>query len=72
MPIIPALMRLRQEDYEFKFSMDYIMRCCLKKKPKYQSQAPIYSGGRDQEGHSLKAARANSSVDPISKNPSQK
>jgi hypothetical protein len=33
---------------------------------------PSYSGGRDQEDHSLKPAQANSSGDPISKNPSQK
>jgi hypothetical protein len=31
-----------------------------------------YSGGRDQEDHSLKPAQANSSWDPISKNSSQK
>jgi hypothetical protein len=31
-----------------------------------------YSGDRDQEGHSLKPDLANSSQDPISKNPSQK
>jgi hypothetical protein len=30
---------------------------------------PSYSGGRDQEDHSSKADRANSSRDPISKNP---
>jgi hypothetical protein len=34
---------------------------------------PSYSGGRDQEDHSLKPAWANSLQDPISKkNPSQK
>jgi hypothetical protein len=33
---------------------------------------PSYSGGRDQEDHSSKPAQANSSRDPISKNPSQK
>jgi hypothetical protein len=33
---------------------------------------PSYSGGRDQEYHSLKQAWANSSRDPILKNPSQK
>jgi hypothetical protein len=43
------------------------------------SRAPVahtcnssYSGGRDQEDHGSKPARANSSRDPISKNPSQK
>jgi hypothetical protein len=30
---------------------------------------PSYSGGRDQEDHSLKPAQANSLQDPISKNP---
>jgi hypothetical protein len=30
---------------------------------------PSYSGGRDQDDHSLKTAQANSSQDPISKNP---
>jgi hypothetical protein len=33
---------------------------------------PRYSGGRDQEDHGLKPAQANSSRDPILKNPSQK
>jgi hypothetical protein len=33
---------------------------------------PTYSGSRDQEDVGLKSARANSSQDPISKNPSQK
>jgi hypothetical protein len=33
---------------------------------------PSYSGGRDQEDHSLKPAQANSAQEPISKNPSQK
>jgi hypothetical protein len=33
---------------------------------------PSYSGGRDQEDHGSKAAQANSSQDPILKNPSQK
>jgi hypothetical protein len=33
---------------------------------------PSYSGGRDQEDHILKPARANSSQDPISKIPSTK
>jgi hypothetical protein len=33
---------------------------------------PSYSGGRNQEDCSLKLARANSSQDPISKNPLQK
>jgi hypothetical protein len=33
---------------------------------------PSYSGGRDQEDHGFKPAQANSSQDPILKNPSQK
>jgi hypothetical protein len=33
---------------------------------------PSYSGCRDQEDQGLKPAQANSSWDPISKNPSQK
>jgi hypothetical protein len=33
---------------------------------------PGYSGGRDQEDCSSKPAQANTSQDPISKNPSQK
>jgi hypothetical protein len=33
---------------------------------------PSYSGGRDKEDHGSKPAQANSSRDPISKNPSQK
>jgi hypothetical protein len=33
---------------------------------------PLYSGGRDQEDHSLKSAQANSSQDPISKKKKKK
>jgi hypothetical protein len=33
---------------------------------------PSYSGGRDQEDHGQKPAQADSSRDPILKNPSQK
>jgi hypothetical protein len=31
-PILPALRRLRQEDWKFKDSLGYITRPCLKKK----------------------------------------
>jgi hypothetical protein len=35
MPVIPALMRLRQEDHEFQAIMSYISRSlCLKKNAK--------------------------------------
>jgi hypothetical protein len=38
-----------------------------------QTCNPSYSGGRDQEAHSLKPTQANSLGDPIlGKNPSQK
>jgi hypothetical protein len=34
MPIIPALGRLRQEDYEFENNLTYVERPCIKNKIK--------------------------------------
>jgi hypothetical protein len=31
-PVIPALKKLRQENYEFKASLGYIARACFKNK----------------------------------------
>jgi hypothetical protein len=36
--VIPALQKLRQEDYKFKASVDYIMKPGLKKKKKPDMQ----------------------------------
>jgi hypothetical protein len=38
MPVIPALGRLRQEDHEFKASLVYKPRPCLKKQTNKQKQ----------------------------------
>jgi hypothetical protein len=47
---------------------------CLKKNlaPVALFYNPSYSGGRDQEDSGSKPPRANSSQDPVSKNPPQK
>jgi hypothetical protein len=72
-PVTPALGRQRQEDLEFEASLGCIGVSTSKKKKrttkkKYQNKKPVahaynpnYSGGRDQEDHSLKPAWANSS-----------
>jgi hypothetical protein len=57
MPIIPALGRPKQED--IKFGWASLAHVCNSS----------YSGGSDQEDHSQKPAWANSSRDPILKNP---
>jgi hypothetical protein len=38
MSIIPALRRLRQDDLEFKASLGYIGRPCIKKKRKKKAE----------------------------------
>jgi hypothetical protein len=51
-PVILALRRQRQEAHEFKTSLKYRIRSCLKKKrPSVMVTTcnPSYSGGRDQE-----------------------
>jgi hypothetical protein len=41
MPVTPAIGRLSQGDCEFKFSLGYIARPCLKKtKPKQTNKKP--------------------------------
>jgi hypothetical protein len=53
-----------------------VLPSVVKHKPSWALTAhtcnPSYSGGRDREDHGSKAAQANSSQDPILKNPSQK
>jgi hypothetical protein len=44
MPVIPVLRRLRQEDSEFKDSMDYTVKPCLKKQ-KQNEVAPLLGKG---------------------------
>jgi hypothetical protein len=61
-PVIPAFRRQRQEDQEFKASLSYIVRSCLKNKracqvPVAHACNPSYSGGRHQEAHGSKPAR---------------
>jgi hypothetical protein len=54
MSVIPALERLRQEDSEFKDSLGYQVRHCLKKKKKenlkpnkHMEKKPCEEGGKD-------------------------
>jgi hypothetical protein len=44
MPVIPALERLRQEDLEFKASLGYIGRPCLKNKKEKIASKPSLTG----------------------------
>jgi hypothetical protein len=46
MPVISAPGRLRPEDHEFKVSLSYILRPCLKKKKKssYLKKSMLLSG----------------------------
>jgi hypothetical protein len=60
---------------EFKASLSYIERPCLKiNKVGVGGPCcnPSYSGGRDQESQGWKPALANNSEDPISKIPNTK
>jgi hypothetical protein len=41
-PVIPAFGRLRQVDYEFKASLGYIVRLCLK---------PLYTPKKGEDGN---------------------
>jgi hypothetical protein len=38
MPVIPALKRLRYEDHEFKASLGYIVKHCLKKRKTHKKK----------------------------------
>jgi hypothetical protein len=40
-PVVVALRMLRQEDGEFKTSLDYTVRTCLRRKPRFRLRAQL-------------------------------
>jgi hypothetical protein len=53
MPVTPALGRLRQEDDEFKASLGYTVRHCLKKKKKERKEPFSYYSDYKSSFYSL-------------------
>jgi hypothetical protein len=49
-PIIPALMRPRQEDHEFEANMRYMLRTCLKRKNEWKGGRKEGRGRKSQGG----------------------